>query len=79
MEILKESLIISRNRLYYKRRNKKGGTEKNIVTEESIKVTDKIKNTKKQILYCNDIVESANERLKILSILREEKNKPKEK
>ncbi len=45
--------------------------EKDVVTEEIIKVTDKIKNTKKEIWYCNDIVERTNEVVENIKYIEE--------
>ena len=66
-------LYNERNRLYYKRKSMDDGSEKDVVTEEIIKVTDKIKNTKKEIWYCNDIVERTNEVVENIKYIEEEK------
>lgn len=75
-------LYNERNRLYYKRKSMEDGTERDAVTEEIIKVTDKIKNTKKEIWYCNDIIERTNEVVENIKYIEEEKwkkNKDKNK
>ena len=56
-----KDLYNERNRLYYKRKNMIDSDEKNVITEEIIKVTDKIKNIKKEIWYCDDIIERSYE------------------
>ena len=66
-------LYNERNRLYYKRKSMDDGSEKDVVTEEIIKVTDKIKNTKKDIWYCTDIVERTNEVVENIKYIEEEK------
>ena len=66
-------LYNERNRLYYKRKSMEDGTEKDAVTEEIIKVTDKIKNVKRELFYCNDIVERTNEVVENIKYIEEEK------
>lgn len=66
-------LYNERNRLYYKRKNMDDGAEKDAVTEEIIKVTDKIKNVKRELFYCNDIVERTNEVVENIKYIEEEK------
>ena len=72
MENLRD-LYNERNRLYYKRKSMDDGAEKDAITEEIIKVTDKIKNTKKEIWYCNDIVERTNEVVENIKYIEEVK------
>ena len=75
-----KNLYNERNRLYYKRKGLDGGTEKDAVTEEIIKVTDKIKNVKRELFYCDDIVERTNKILDEIKFIEEEKwNKQNEK
>ena len=66
-------LYNKRNRLYYKRKSMEDGTEKDAVTEEIIKVTDKIKNVKRELFYCDDIVERTNEAVENIKYIEEEK------
>ncbi len=66
-------LYNERNRLYYKRKNMDDGAEKDIVNEEIIKVTDKIKNVKRELFYCDDIVERTNEVVENIKYIEEEK------
>ena len=68
-----KDLYNERNRLYYKRKGLDDGEEKDAVTKEIIKVTDKIKIVKKELFYCDDIVERANEIVKNIQYLEEEK------
>ena len=57
-----------------------GGSEKDGVTEDIIKVTDKIKNVKRELFYCDDIVERTNKILDEIKFIEEEKwNKQNEK
>ena len=66
-------LYNERNILYYKRKSMDDGSEKDAVTEEIIKVTDKIKNVKRELFYCNDIVERTNEVVENIKYIEEEK------
>ena len=75
-----QKLYNERNRLYYKRKDLKDGVEKDAVTEEIIKVTDKIKNAKRELFYCDDIVERTNKMVEDIKFIEEEKwNKQKKK
>lgn len=75
-----KNLYNERNRLYYKRKGLDGGTEKDAVTEDIIKVTDKIKNAKREVFYCDDIVERTNKILDEIKFIEEERwNKQNEK
>ena len=75
-----KNLYNERNRLYYKRKALDEGTEKDAVTEEIIKVTDKIKKVKRELFYCDDIVERTNKILEEIKFIEEEKwNKQNEK
>ena len=75
-----KNLYNERNRLYYKRKGLDGETEKDVVTEDIIKVTDKIKNVKRELFYCDDIVERTNKMLEDVKFIEEEKwNKQNEK
>ena len=57
-----------------------GGTEKDGVTEDIIKVTDKIKKVKRELFYCNDIVERSTKMVEDIKFIEEEKwNKQNEK
>ena len=75
-----KNLYNERNRLYYKRKALDGGTEKDAVTEDIIKVTDKIKNVKRELFYCDDIVERTNKMVEDIKFIEDEKwNKQNEK
>ena len=75
-----QKLYNERNRLYYKRKDLKDGVEKDVVTEEIIKVTGKIKNAKRELFYCDDIVERTNKMVEDIKFIEEEKwNKQNEK
>ena len=75
-----KKLYNKRNRLYYKRKGLEGGDNKDIVTEEIIKVTDKIKNVKREMFYCEDIVERTNKILDEIKFIEKERwNKQNEK
>ena len=75
-----KNLYNERNRLYYNRKGLDGGDDKNIVTKEIIKVTDKIKNVKREMFYCDDIVERTNKIVEDIKFIEEEKwNKHNEK
>ena len=69
---LKE-LYNERNRLYYKRKTLEDGAERDVITEDIIKVTDKIKNAKKEFFYCDDIVERSNKMVEDVKFVEEEK------
>ena len=57
-----------------------GGIEKDSVTEDIIKVTDIIKNVKRELFYCDDIVERTNKMVEDIKFIEEEKwNKQNEK
>ena len=76
---LKE-LYNERNRLYYKRKSLDRETEKDAVTEDIIKVTDKIKNVNKVLFYCDDIVDRIAKIVEDIKFVEEEKwNKQNEK
>lgn len=62
-----------RNRLYYKRGKLSDSKEKDDISKEIIKVTDKMKKVKKELLYCDDIIESSKEVKKNLKYIVEEK------
>ncbi len=73
-------LYNTRNRLYYKRKEITDDVQKDEITKEIIKVTDKIKSTKKELWYCDDIIERTNEIKENLKYLEDEKwKKQKEK
>lgn len=75
-----KNLYNERNRLYYKRKGLEDGDDKDIVTEEIIKVTDKIKYVKRELFYCDDIVERTNKMVEDIKFIEEEKwNKQNEK
>jgi len=75
-----KDLYNERNRLYYKRKALEGGDDKDIVTEEIIKATDKIKNVKRELFYCDDIVERTNKMVEEIKFIEEERwNKQNEK
>lgn len=75
-----KNLYNERNRLYYKRKSLENGDNKDIVTEEIIKVTDKIKNIKRELFYCDDIIERTNKMVEDVKFIEEEKwNKQNEK
>ena len=75
-----KNLYNERNRLYYKRKGLDGGSEKDGVTEDIIKVTDKIKNVKRELFYCDDIVERTNKIVEDIRFIEDEKwNKQNEK
>lgn len=75
-----KNLYNERNRLYYKRKGLEEGVGKDVVTEDIIKVTDKIKNVKRELFYCDDIMERANRMLEDIKFIEEEKwNKQNEK
>lgn len=75
-----KNLYNERNRLYYKRKVLEEGVGKDVVTEDIIKGTDKIKNVKRELFYCNDIMERANRMLEDIKFIEEEKwNKQNEK
>lgn len=75
-----KNLYNERNRLYYKRKGLDGGDDKDIVTKEIIKVTDKIKNVKRELFYCDDIVERSTKIVEDIKFIEEEKwNKQNEK
>ena len=59
--------------MYYKRKGLEGGDDKDIVTDEIIKVTDKIKNIKRDLFYCDDIVERTNKMVEDIKFIEEEK------
>ena len=66
--------------IYYKRKGVENGDNKDTVTEEIIKVTDKIKNVKRELFYCDDIDERTNKMMEDIKFIEEEKwNKQKEK
>ena len=66
--------------IYYKRKGVENGDNKDTVTEEIIKVTDKIKNVKRELFYCEDIVERTNKMVENIKFIEEEKwNKQNEK
>ncbi len=75
-----KNLYNERNRLYYKRKGLDSGDDKDMVTKEIIKVTDKIKNVKRELFYCNDIDERTNKMVEDIKFIEEEKwNKQNEK
>ena len=75
-----KNLYNERNRLYYKRKGLDGETEKDVVTEDIIKVTDKIKNVKRELLYCDDIIKRTNKMVEDIKFIEEERwNKQNEK
>ena len=75
-----KNLYNERNRLYYKRKGLDGGTEKDAVTEDIIKVTDKIKNVKRELFYCDDIIKRTNKMVEDIKFIEEERwNKQNEK
>lgn len=75
-----KKLYNERNRLYYKRKGLEGGDNKDTVTEEIIKVTDKIKNVKRELYYCDDIFTRTNKMVEDIKFIEDEKwNKQNEK
>ena len=68
-----KNLYNERNRLYYKRKGLDGGTEKDAVTEDIIKVTDKIKNVKRELFYCDDIIKRTNKMVEDIKFIEQEK------
>ena len=68
-----KNLYNERNRLYYKRKGLDGGTEKDAVTEDIIKVTDKIKNVKRELFYCYDIIKRTNKMVEDIKFIEQEK------
>ena len=75
-----KNLYNERNRLYYKRKSLENGDNKDTVTKEIIKVTDKIKNVKRELFYCNDISTRTNRMVEDIKFIEDEKwNKQNEK
>ena len=75
-----KNLYNERNRLYYKRKGLEDGNNKDTVTIEIIKVTDKIKNAKRELFYCDDIIKRTNKMVEDVKFIEEEKwNKQNEK
>ena len=75
-----KNLYNERNRLYYKRKVLENGDNKDTVTEEIIKVTDIIKNVKRKLFYCDDIIKRTNKIVEDIKFIEEEKwNKQNEK
>ena len=75
-----KDLYNERNRLYYKRKSLDGETEKDAVTEDIMKVTDKIKDVNKVLFYCDDIVDRSAKMVEDIKFVEEEKwNKQNEK
>ena len=75
-----KNLYNERNRLYYKRKGLEDGDDKDIVTEEIIKVTDKIKNVKREWFYCDDVIKRTNKIVEDIKFIEKEKwNKQNEK
>ena len=68
-----KDLYNERNRFYYKRKSMEDGIEKDAITEEIIKVTDKIKDVKKELFYCDDIVERSTKMLEDIKFIEKEK------
>ena len=66
-------LYNKRNRLYYKRKAITEATEKDTVTEDIIKVTEKIKNTKKELFYCDNLIERSTQIRENVKCIEEEK------
>jgi hypothetical protein len=59
--------------LYYKRKAITEATEKDTVTEDIIKVTEKIKNTKKELFYCDNLIERSTQIRENVKCIEEEK------
>ena len=68
-----KDLYNERNRLYYKRKSITEDTEKDVVTEEIIKVTEKIKNIKKEMFYCDNLIERSTQIRENVKFVEEEK------
>lgn len=68
-----KDLYNERNRFYYKRKSMEDGIEKDAITEKIIKVTDKIKDVKKELFYCDDIVERSTKMLEDIKFIEKEK------
>ena len=65
--------------MYYKRKSITEDAGKDEITEEIIKVTDKIKNVKKELLYCDNLIERSTQIRENVKYIEEEKwNKQKE-
>lgn len=67
-----------RNRLYYKRCKLSDSKEKDEISKEIIKVTDKMKNVKKELWYCNDIASRSYEMVEDVRYVEEDRWKKKE-
>ena len=75
-----KDLYNERNRLYYKRKVLAEGTDKDAVTEDIIKVTDIIKNIKRELFYCDDIIKRTSKMVEDIKFIEEERwNKQNEK
>ena len=79
-------LYNARNRLYYKRKGLNSSDEKDVVNEEIIKVTGKIKMVKKEIKMCDEVEEKTNKMVEDVRFVeaekwkkQDEKNKVKDK
>jgi len=68
-----KNLYNERNRFYYKRKSMEDGIEKDEITEEIIKVTDKIKSVKKELFYCDNIIERSNNMVEDIKFIDGEK------
>ena len=68
-----KNLYNERNRLYYRKKALDAGAEKDVITEDIIKVTDKIKRVKKELFYCDDIIERSNKMVEDIRFIEEEK------
>lgn len=68
-----KNLYNERNRFYYKRKSMEDGIEKDAITEEIIKVTDKIKIVKKELFYCDNIIERSNNMVEDIKFIEEER------
>ena len=75
-----KDLYNERNRLYYKRKSITEDAEKDGVTEDIIKVTEKIKNAKKELYYCDNLIERSTQiRENVMYIEKEKWKKQNEK
>lgn len=68
-----KNLYNERDRLYYKRKSLENGIEKDVITEEIIKITDKIKNVKIELFCCDDIAERSNKMVEEIRFIEEDK------
>ena len=78
----RQTLLNTRNRLYYKRTNTKDEKEKEKITKLIIVVTGELKNVRKELKLCDEIYDNSmkiKEQLKDMNKKEQEKVKAKEK